>query len=107
MKSSSSKNQEFIQELTLQLSSVSLIAGIGFAIAAILKFKAHKGGGIAVEDEQLLNKLWSSISENEKAELTNLGINFDTLVNSIIQLEDMDTESIVGLFKGLKKVGLE
>ena len=111
----SDQNSEFIEikEWAQLLTSGSYIAGFGFAIASILKFKAHKDNPTGAEpelgqsdSEELLNIWWSLLPENQQDELTNQGLTIQSLIEKIENSPPGDMSPVLKFLEGLKNVGL-
>ena len=110
----SDQNSEFleIKEWTQSLTGSSYVVGFGFAIAAILKFKAHKDNpGSELElgqsdSEELLNIWWSLLPENQQDELSNQGLTIPSLIEEIENSPPGDISPVLNFLEGLKSVGL-
>ena len=111
----SDQNSEFleIKEWTQSITGSSYVVGFGFAVAAILKFKAHKDhpGSDELElgqsdSEELLNIWWSLLSENQQAELTNRGLTMQSLIEEIENSSSGDISSVLNFLEGLKSIDL-
>ncbi len=106
------ENPNFLEKLAVIVSTGSWVAGYGFAIAAILKFKAHKDNPTGPsflndQDQQLLKQLWSSISDNQQNELAALGVDYDTLEISVEGLANLESGIMNTIIQSARKVGLE
>ncbi len=104
------KYQTLTNQLNLLLVNDAFVAGIGFTIAAILKFKAHKNnptqGWLRPKGVKLLNTFWDSIDANKQAELANLGFTFDTLNSSVKSMNENDPKPVLDFINAMKQVGL-
>jgi Holliday junction resolvasome RuvABC DNA-binding subunit len=90
-----------LTELAQSITAISYMAGFGFLIAAIFKFKQHKDnptqGQLA-----LISAVWTSIDGPTATALTALGYSPQFLVDAVEHAKDGDTSDLIAFFNDLK-----
>ena len=94
-----------LQEILLLIQSGSYIAGFGFAVAAVLKFKAHKtnptGGGV---NWDFVQTWWDALDNVTRTALTALGYTPDALTDGVTALDDGEPGFILAFLEDLETV---
>ena len=92
-------------ELLPLITGGAYLAGLGFAIFAVLKFKAHKdnptGGGINWDFVQIW---WDALDNATRIALTDLGYTPDVVTDGITALDNGEPDFILGLIEDLEMV---
>ena len=94
-----------LHQLLELITQRAYIAGFGFAIAAILKFKAHKDnpGNIDWANvEAVARAWWSSIPDSKLTELESRGVSFQSAVDAL----NGDPSQVVSFIESLKSSGV-